>query len=468
MSAFGGSAAPAATTGESPGGGDRDAASGREEGRAAGGQGRAWLSRRGLFGGLAGLGLGTAATAVAVGARAVDGDAPAPGAGLATAVPFSEGAHQAGILTPAQDRLHFAAFDVTATDRATLVALLEDWTAAARRMTAGLDAGPGGAFDVAGEAAPDDTGEAAGLPPSGLTLTVGFGPTLFRHPRLGDRFGLAAQRPPALVDLPRFAGDRLDPARSGGDLCVQACAQDPQVAAHAIRNLARIGFGRAAVRWSQLGFGRTSSTSPAQQTPRNLFGQKDGTRNLSAERADVVDRHLWARASDGAAWMAGGSYLVARRIRMQIETWDRTPLAEQEAIIGRAKRTGAPLTGHEEFDAPDFAATAADGSPVIAVDAHVRLAHPDHNDGARMLRRGYTFVDGSDGLGHLDSGLFFLAYQRDPRTAFIPVQRRLAASDLLNEYVQHVGSALFAVPPGVGAGGFWGDTLLGPAGPGRA
>jgi deferrochelatase/peroxidase EfeB len=228
-----------------------------------------------------------------------------------------------------------------------------------------------------------------------------------------------------------------------------------------VRNLARIGFGAVTIRWSQLGFGRTSSTSSAQGTPRNLFGQKDGTNNLKAEDADLVEQHVWAQPGDGPTWMDGGSYLVARRIRMQIETWDRTPLGEQEAIIGRAKGSGAPLTGTGEFDQPDFAATSTEGTPVIDAKAHVRLAHPSTNDGARLLRRGYTFIDGNDDLGRMDAGLFFLAYQRDPRTHFIPIQQRLSRGDLLNEYVKHVGSAVFAVPPGVGAQGFWGDTLFG-------
>ena len=210
------------------------------------------------------------------------------------------GAHQAGIVTPAQDRLHFAAFDVTTTRREDLVDLLTAWTAAAARMTQGQGAGTYGPVSGPYDAPPDDTGEALGLPPSGLTLTFGFGPTLFRDAQGRDRFGLAGQRPAALADLPQFPADDLDPARSGGDLCVQACAHDPQVAVHAIRNLARIAFGTAVVRWSQLGFGRTSSTSTAQDTPRNLFGFKDGTANVKAEDPNAADQ-VWVQPGDGPA-----------------------------------------------------------------------------------------------------------------------------------------------------------------------
>jgi deferrochelatase/peroxidase EfeB len=231
---------------------------------------------------------------------------------------------------------------------------------------------------------------------------------------------------------------------------------------HAVRNLARIGFGKVTVRYSQLGFGRTSSTSVTQATPRNMMGFKDGTRNLKAEDgADQLAQHLWADAGDGADWMAGGSYLVTRRIRMMIETWDRTSLAEQEAILGRTKGSGAPLGKTGEFEPLDFAAKGADGEPVIPEVAHVRLAHPDFNGGARLLRRGYNFVDGSDGLGRLDAGLFFMAYQRDPHRQFVPVQTRLARHDVLNEYIRHVSSGVFACPGGVrGADDFWGRALF--------
>ncbi len=348
-----------------------------------------------------------------------------------------------------QDRLHFAAFDVKTDDRAEFVQLLKDWTQAAARMTAGQAVGEG-AYGGLAEAPPDDTGEALGLKPSRLTLTIGFGPSLF------GKFDLADRRPEALVDLPAFSGDNLDKARSDGDLCIQACADDPQVAVHAIRNLARIGFGKVAIRWSQLGFGKTSSTTPDAQTPRNLMGFKDGTRNIAGTETARLQKFVWADEKDNgpnSAWMTGGSYLVARRIRMNIETWDRTSLQEQEDIFGRDKGEGAPVGKAKEHDKPFLKA--------MKPDAHVRLAHPDSNDGVTILRRGYSFTDGTDGLGRLEAGLFFLAYQRDVRKGFIPLQRSLSRSDALNEYIQHVSSAVFAVPPGVrDKDDWWGRALF--------
>ncbi|MEO5877066.1 MAG: iron uptake transporter deferrochelatase/peroxidase subunit [Streptosporangiaceae bacterium] len=406
------------------------------------------LSRRKIMGAggvgvLAGAAIGAGLVSVA---HADQDDAPRHSGVIAF-----HGPHQAGIATPVQDRLHFAAFDVVTQDRAALVRLLREWTIAAEAMTAGRPHGRGA---VGGQPAapPDDTGEALGLPASRLTLTIGFGPTLFEKDGRA-RFGLAGKRPDALVDLPHFPGDRLDPDRSGGDLCIQACADDPQVAVHAIRNLARIGFGVVAVRWSQLGFGKTSSTTPDEQTPRNMMGFKDGTENIPGTDGKLLDGHVWASAADGSAWMAGGSYLVARRIRMHIETWDRTSLLEQEDVMGRDKKEGAAPGRQRERDPVILSA--------MKPDAHVRLAHPDSNGGARLLRRGYSFTDGTDGLGRLDAGLFFLAYQRDVTNGFTRVQKTLA-TDALNEYIQHVGSGVFACPPGLSKGGYWGDTLFGP------
>jgi deferrochelatase/peroxidase EfeB len=350
---------------------------------------------------------------------------------------------------------------VTTSSRAQLIALLKAWTQAADRMTRGLPAGEIGPTEGSINLPPDDTGEAIGLPVGGLTITFGFGPTLFRDDDGRDRFGLADRQPKALRTLPHFPADVLDPEKSYGDLCVQACADDPQVAVHAIRNLARIGFGTVAVRWSQLGFGRTSTTSTAQSTPRNLFGFKDGTANIKSEQTKAVEKHVWvASGADAKAdWLAGGSYLVARRFNMNIEIWDRQNLGDQEDFIGRTKDTGAPLSGGTEFTEPDFAMPGSDG-PIIAKDAHVRLVHPDFNNGARMLRRGYNFVDGSNAIGGLDAGLFFIGYVCDPDTHFIPIQNRMAKSDALMEYVKVTGSALFAVPPGIGPGEYVGQSLF--------
>ena len=407
-----------------------------------------------------GVALGAAGVAAAGGAgfgvaRATEPSATEPSASATSDhVPFY-GEHQAGIATPAQDRLAFAAFDITTTDVHAVQTMLGSWAAAAARMTAGEEIGP---TETAPQAPPVDTGEAFGLGPAQLTVTIGFGPSFF-----DDRLGLARRRPAALADLPTFPGDALDPDRSDGDLCVQACANDPQVAFHVIRNFARIGRGTVVMRWSQLGFGRTSSTSTSQETPRNLMGFKDGTNNLKAEDTAELNQFVWVGNETDQPWMKGGSYLVARRVRMLIESWDADYLADQETIFGRRKDTGAPLTGRSEFDLVDLSAQAPDGSLAIETDAHIRLAAPSSHGGQRILRRGYSYTDGTDPqTGQLDAGLFFIAFQKDPRAQFVPIQRMLGQRDLLNEYIKHVGSGLFAVPPGLSEAGDWfGKSLFG-------
>jgi deferrochelatase/peroxidase EfeB len=406
------------------------------------------LTRRRLLAsagvGAAGIGLGGAAGYL-VGTESAEAS---DGTG---SVPFY-GEHQAGIATPAQDRLHFAAFDLVDPSPAALRELLQEWSAAAAEMTAGQMVGDVNEMQLA---PPDDTGETVGLLPSRLTVTFGFGPNLFAHRGLG----LAGKRPAALREIPPLPADELNAGESGGDLCVQACSDDPQVAFHAVRNLARIGRGTVVMRWSQLGFGRTASTSRSQETPRNLMGFKDGSANIKAEDKEAMDRFVWV-GGEGPSWMRGGSYLVARRIRMLLEIWDRSALADQERTIGRDKYRGAPLGGSEEFEPLDLEAQ-KDGRPVIPVDAHVRLASASANDGERILRRGYSFTDGVDeSLGELEAGLFFISFQRDP-DQFVTIQRRLGFLDSLNEYIKHVGSAVFAVPPGARNGGYVGETLLG-------
>ena len=372
---------------------------------------------------------------------------------------------QQGILTPAQDNMFTAAFDVTTTDRQALIGLLQDWTVAAEQMSAGDLVG--GVPDANAELPPKDSGEVWGYPASGLTITFGFGATLFVDSDGKDRFGLKDKMPAILKEgVPKFANEALHADASDGDLLVQACANDPQVAVHAIRNLTRIAFGTAKLRWGQIGYGRTSSTSTQQETPRNLFGFKDGTNNIKSEDPQKeLDKHLWVQSGDDPAsdsWLAGGTYFIARKIHMYLEIWDRVSLAEQEDIIGRDKRYGAPQSvaepnTDEELTPLDFAAQNAEGAPAIDARAHVAIVAPEHNKGAKMLRRGYNFTDGNDSLGRLDAGLFFISFVRDPRTNFYPILKTMAQKDLLTEYLQHRASALFAIPPGVGTG----DTMIG-------
>ena len=416
-----------------------------------------FATRRGLLGAAAGL-------AAAVGAARVSA-ADAPPLTKTASLPPDRllpfhGAHQNGIVSPIQGHTYFAAFDVTTAKVADVAALMRSWTDAAARLAQGRPMGtdkPGGPTV--------DSGDVLGLPPSRLTLTFGFGSTLFQRDG-EDRFGLARHRPEAFVDLPVFVGDQLVPERTGGDLSVQACGDDPQATMHAVRQLMRLADGMATVRWVQAGF--VAGYDPSV-TPRNLMGFKDGTVNVAADDPAGLDRLVWV-GDEGGAWMKGGSYVVARPIRIALEHWDRMKLAFQEQTVGRHKASGAPIGREGEFDAADLEAEDGDGNPVIAEGAHVRLAAAASNGGAQILRRGYSYDNGVSMVAErwppwrhmveLDAGLLFVCYQRDPRVGFIRIFDRMSRFDMLNQFVTHVGGGMFACPGGVAPGRYLAQDLF--------
>jgi deferrochelatase/peroxidase EfeB len=427
---------------------------------------------------------------MAAGGLAAAAIAPAPEAAEAgqskrIAGPRTEpfwGKHQGGILTPQQNHTYVAALDLITRKRDDVADLLRAWTPAAARMAAGRTAQPadGGfapavvskAGDSAYEApdpatSPADSGEAIGLHSARLTVTFGFGAGLFVK-NGKDRYGLAARRPEALIALPKFVGDQLVEDHTGGDLSVQACADDPQVAFHAVRQLVRLADGVAQLRWAQTGFLPNAGTGG---TPRNLMGFKDGTDNPPVSDPGAMAKHVWV-GNEGPEWMRGGSYAVFRRVRIALEHWDRVTLAVQEQTIGRLKSSGAPLGRKKEFDALDLDAVDKDGNPVLPENSHVRLATAASNGGTKILRRGYSYNDGVNftaerwppwrqGLQY-DAGLFFCCYQRDPRTGFVKIFDKMARFDMLNQFVTHVGGGLFACPPGAQEREFIGQRLFAP------
>jgi len=365
-------------------------------------------------------------------------------------IPFY-GKNQAGIVTPMQDFISMAAFNLTTTSLVDVRKLFQSWTLASARLTAGQPVDD--EIDNP-HLPPIDTGESMGLAAMKLTITFGVGASFF-----DDRFGLASKRPAPLVDLPRFNSDEINPDWSDGDIVVQVCADDPQVAFHAMRNLARIARGKAVLHWMQEGFQRTALADPSGSTPRNLLGFKDGTNNPVASEPQLADEIVWANSAESPAWMAGGSYMAMRRIRMRIEVWDRSSLTDQEATFGRHRDSGAPLGKSGEFDDLELDRKDHKDKPLIAPDSHVALAHMDGK--VKILRRSYSYSNGMDvKTGQINAGLLFICFNRDPRTQFIPMQQKLAAADKLNEYITHVGSGLYACLPGASEGGYIGDTLL--------
>jgi deferrochelatase/peroxidase EfeB len=404
---------------------------------------------------------------------------PAPAGGDQRSVQF-HGTHQPGIATPQQRYAFFAAFDLETsgpaaggplpTDRiaANFRQLMERWTVVAERLMSTQPPGP----PANSPDAPADTGIADGLLSSLLTLTFGLGPALF------DQIGQQHLRPHRLHPLPAFPADRLEPTWSDGHLFVQICGNDPQVISHAFRAVRSRTPGLARLRWTQQGF----LGAFGEETPRNLFGHKDGTANPRVGTTEFDDV-VWVDGPEEPAWFAGGAYLVFRKIRMDLPKWDTSTIEEQNQSVGRRRDNGAPLSGGDEFTAPDFSRTGPDGKPVIPPDSHVALVH-----GIPMLRRPYNYdyavhgvakamadaahhgpgqADHShDGPAHehsgheaYDSGVLFCAYLRDP-AEFVRAQQKLDGSDRMSAFLRHTGSAIFAIPPGIQPGQHLGSALF--------
>ncbi|HEX2808522.1 MAG TPA: Dyp-type peroxidase [Kineosporiaceae bacterium] len=388
---------------------------------------------------VAGLGLAAVSAAVrsgSTGSGAVSGSGAAvPVHGGAT-VPF-HGAHQAGIDTAATTHGTFVSLDLRAgVGRDAVLRMMRLLTDDGARLTQGRPA-------------LGDTERELAAVPARLTVSFGFGPRLF------DRIGRSQLRPPSVAVLPAFAGDALQPHWTGGDLLLQICADDPLTVAHVVRMLTKDARAFATVRWVQRGFRPAWGSSPEGTTMRNLMGQVDGTVNVAAGTPEFAET-VWAGAP---GWFVGGSVLVLRRIRMNLETWDSFDRAGKELVVGRRLDNGAPLTGRGERDVPDLTAVDENGFPVIDDVAHVRLAHATR-PAERMLRRGFNYDEGPSADGTADVGLLFAAYQADADASFVPVQRRLEGKDALNRWITHVGSAVFALPPGCVEGGVVGEGLL--------
>lgn len=401
------------------------------------------ISRRRLLGtagaaGAAGLAAGGAGGAF--GYAAAHHEGPELSSVGSTAVPF-HGTHQAGITNPAQAHGHLVAFDLApGAGRKGAAALLRRWSAAAEAM-------------AAGRPPLDDDQIALDAGPSSLTVTFGFGLGFFAKAGLGDRV------PAALQPLPAFPSDALDPKRSDGDLWIQIGADDALVAFHALRILQKQAAGTATLRWQMNGFNRAPGATARPMTARNLMGQVDGTNNPKPTDKGFTTK-IFASGSGAQAWMEGGSYAVVRRIRMLLDTWDQLSVARQEAVIGRRKSDGAPLSGGAEATPVDLNKINPDGSLAIAGDAHVRVAAPESNGGATMLRRAFSYHDGCDPDGTPDAGLLFVAWQADPTYGFVQVQRKLDGGDGLTRFIRHESSALFAVPGGAQPGEYVGQRLL--------
>jgi dye decolorizing peroxidase len=386
------------------------------------------ISRRRLLqGGAVLAGGATLGAAVAVAATA---DEPA------AACDHSRGAHQAGVTTPQQAHTWFVALDLREeSDVDSLRRLLRIWTDDIERL-------------MSGRAPLGDQERELATVPARLTVTVGLGASAL------TRVGLEDRRPSSLGPLPAFSVDRFEPGWGDADLLLQVGADDVLTVSHAFRVLTRDARPFARTAWVQRGFVRSRGAVPEGETPRNLLGQIDGSIQPAA---DKVEATVWV--DEGPDWFRGGTMLVLRRIRLDLDRWESLGRVDRDLVLGRRLTDGAPLTGGGEKTPADLEAVDSWGLAVVPDFAHIRQAKA-RSDDELMLRRGCSYDD-TTGSGQ-DAGLLFAAYVADVDRQFVPVQRRLAENDLMNRWTTPVGSAVFAILPGTGGdpGAWLGQSLL--------
>lgn len=411
------------------------------------------VSRRRFLAGSATAASAGALAACAPGAEKAAGETGEPPSNsednrepLTEAVVDFDGAHQAGVSTPSQAAMNLIGFNLKpGVDAKGVARLMRLWTEDARALCSGRN--PLGSLEP-------EMNEW----PANLTITVGFGARIFD-------IAAPEKKPGWLHDIPALSRDALRPEWGQTDLALQICADDPVMAAWAMRHMTRAGMDYADTAWVQQGFMNAFGAIPKGQTPRNLFGQVDGTVNPHSD-ADY-DEQVWIDGPDG---FAGSTSLVVRRIAMNLDEWEILDRVSREQSVGRTLADGSPLTGGGEFDAPDMDARDEYGLPVIDKNSHMARAMPpaDHPE-QRFRRRPYNYnLPPEPGSGQLsNAGLIFCAYQKDPDVQFTPVLERLNESDRLNTWITHIGSAVYWIPPGTrgadaGENGdsFWGETVL--------
>lgn len=399
---------------------------------------------------LGGLGL----AAGAVGASAVDLGVPEaeamgleregqepPQPPLQTATVAFDGAHQAGVEEAAQANLWLVAFTVKKNvDRQRIRNLMRVWTDDARRMTSG-------------EASRTDLEPELMQIPANLTITVGFGENFFKI------IGKPDQKPDWLKDLPKYKTDALKPKWSGGDICLQICADDPLMVSHAARMMTRNAAPYLDVHWVQTGIQNASGALRKGETPRNFFGQKDGT--INPHSREEYSKQVWIES--GPDWLRGGTAMVVRRIEMDLGGWDILDRESRTVVTGREIGSGAPVGGKDEFETVDLSKTDEFGLPMTDPNSHVALAMPPEEEPNQKIRRrayNYDLAPEPDGRFATNTGLVFICFQKNPLEQFHKIQLRLAESDRMNEWISHIGSAVFVVPRGTSEDEYWAQSLL--------
>ncbi|HZK32213.1 MAG TPA: Dyp-type peroxidase [Corynebacterium sp.] len=401
------------------------------------------FSRRSFF---AGVSTAAAASTLAACASASEGAGPTasvPAApDLSTSTVTFDGLHQAGVDTPAQAHLNLVGFNLKeGVDRDGVIRLMRSWSEDARALTTGQT--PPGSLE------PELVQR-----PANLTVTCGFGPRIF------DVAELLEERPEWLGPIPEFQLDQLDEAWGQSDLVLQICSDDPLTVSHTTRHMVRTSPTYAVPVWMQQGFLHAAGTREEGQTPRNLFGQKDGTVNPRTD--EELMSHVW-HGTEVPDWSRGGTAMVVRRVELHMDTWEMLDRASREESIGRTLEEGGPLSGGDEFAEADYSATDDYGLPFIDPASHMARARPPVDKPEQvMLRRPYNYdLPPVDGISN--SGQVFICFQQNPDRQFTPVQARLDEQDRLNEWITHIGSAVYWIPPGTGVESgddYWGQRLL--------
>lgn len=411
------------------------------------GRARTEVGRRGFLMGAAGV---TGMASISMLSACADSDDPAgvlSNSGedqepLTEAIVAFDGPRQAGIETPTQADMNLAGFNLKDdVDAGGIARLMRLWTEDARELTAGRN--------------PLSSLEPEMVEwPANLTITCGFGERIFEIAAKG-------KKPSWLHDIPEMDRDELEDEWGQTDLVLQICSDDPVMSAWALRHMTRAGMDYVEPAWVQQGFMNAYGSIPKGQTPRNLFGQVDGTVNPYSE--EEYDEQVFAED--------GSSSLVVRRIHMDLDEWERLDRTSREEAVGRKLSDGAPLTGTDEFDEPDMEAIDSYGLPVIDKNSHMaRSMPPADKPEQRFKRRPYNYnLPPTPGSGQLsNAGLIFMAYQKDPDVQFTPVLKRLDEADRLNEWITHIGSAVYWIAPGTapadssadGRDTFWGESVL--------
>jgi dye decolorizing peroxidase len=321
------------------------------------------------------------------------------------------GVHQNGIEINRQSNATVIAFDIKkGVDKAAIARLMRLWTNDSAELTAGRA--------IIG----DPQGEMAANP-ARLTVLVGYGYSLF------TKIEIANQWPISEKAIPPYSIDKLEGRWSDGDLVLQITGDNPQSIFHAAQVLERDAQPFATVRWQQRGFLDPAGVNKSEVS-RNLMGQLDGTANKSIASKEF-NEIAWAQ--EGA--LANGTTMIVRRIRMNLDSWNKVSTDSKSGVIGRSLEDGAMLESS-------------------SANAHQSRAFT--KGGAGIIRRGFNYDDNYLADGTRDAGLIFISFQARLKN-YLDIQKKLNAVDSLNRYTTPVGSALFIVPAGTAKGGYIGE-----------